>query len=105
MNKADLKHDIIKGIDIIKSLDDSEYSKVSEIYSVLSKRFLNCKEIDFQCDKRIIYKSYRKCLLRMKETYKDEMRRLSNKDVYFTSGNFFQIKVSLLSYLDWLEVI
>ncbi|MGO4773026.1 hypothetical protein ACEN2I_15295 [Flavobacterium sp. W22_SRS_FK3] len=96
-----LKSDIIASIDVIKNLKSSDNIKVRESYINLTNRFRSLEEKDFQT--KWSYEIYLKSLQCPKEEYEHQIKALTNQDEYATSYNFFQITMTMLSYLDWIN--
>ncbi|WP_417941627.1 hypothetical protein [Flavobacterium sp. RS13.1] len=101
--KESLKNDIFASINVIKKMKPSDSIKVRDIYFNLTNRFRNLGEKDFET--KLHYEFYLKSLNAPapNEVYLNEIKALTNQGHYVTSDNFFQIKMSIASYLDWIE--
>lgn len=99
--KQILKNDILQAIDRINDLEPNDNLEVLELFTNLTRRFRNLKESDFVIKSH--YDIYLKSLRVSSVLYDLEVRALSNKEDYATSENYFQIKMSLIGHLGWLD--
>ena len=99
--KQILKNVILDSIDKINGLKASDSIEVREMFTSLTKRYRSLEASDFKNSTH--YEIYLKCLKVPNDLYRMEVEALTNQEDYATSDNFFQIKMSLMGYIGWLD--
>ncbi len=100
-NKQELKLDILNAIEQINNLKPSASVQVRNVYASLTRRFRSLEKDDFANSTH--YEIYLKSLQVSNEVYQMELKALTQEDDYATADNFFQIKMSLIGFLGWLD--